>query len=98
MTRSSLENDTLKGDSPVEKVWKGVQVSWVVFIEYWIWIWELLTSNFKYVLNLIANSTVKESWKEPVARSEKILKPDGDRMIRLYGVVLSVSNNVPGST
>ena len=64
-----LEKKTIEGDSPVNEIWKDVQVSWVLLIGYWVRNWEASTPNLKYVLSPIADSTVRERWKELLAES-----------------------------
>ena len=60
-TKSYLERYTKEGESPVWNNWKGLQVSRVLSLGNEAGIWETLTSNPKYVLNLIAYSIVIES-------------------------------------
>ena len=59
-SRSPLEKGTLKGDSPVGKRLRGLVVFRVLSIGYLARMWEASTSNPKYVLSPIANSTVRE--------------------------------------
>ena len=96
-TQSYLERYALKCDSHVGKTEKILVVSWVLLTGYWVGIWEALTSNLKYNLSPIANSTVMERWKVPMTGSEKNLKPNSYSSVLLYEVVPYVSNNVPGS-
>ena len=59
-SRSPLEKGTLKGDSPVGKRRKDLAVFRVLSIGYLARMWEASTSNPKYDLSPIANSTVRE--------------------------------------
>ena len=67
--QSYLERYTKESESLVEKIWKDVASSWVWLIGYWAKIREASTSNSKYPLSLIAKSTVRERWKEPLKGS-----------------------------
>ena len=50
LTRSSLERDTIKGDSPVEEDWKVDSGKRVLLLGYAAERWVTLTPNPKYVL------------------------------------------------
>ncbi len=82
-TQSCLERHALKCDSHVGVTEKILAVSWVLFTGYWVGIWEALTSNLKYNLSPIANSTVMERWKVPMTGSKKSLKPNSYSLVLL---------------
>ena len=96
--RSCLERHAQECDSHLGATEKILAVSWVPFTGYWMVIWEASTSNLKYNLSPIANSTVMERWKVPMTGSKKNLKPNSYSLILLYEVVSYVLNNVPGSS
>ena len=82
-TRSCLERHALKCDRHVGLTEKILAVSWVLLTGYWVGIKEVSTSNLKYNLSPIANSTVMERWKVPMTGSKKSLKPNSYSLVLL---------------